>query len=450
MDAITRKHLLEIFRAGVNAADPEAAVLRHVTRVGDILRVGPREFDLARTRNVFIVGAGKASAFMARGLETLLAHRVTAGWVNVKTGHGCALKKVHVHEAAHPVPDAAGVEGSRRIAQLLAQAGAHDLVLCCLSGGGSALLPLPVQPVGLAEKQRLTGDLLACGAPIHEVNAVRKHLSRIKGGQLARMAQPAAVAALILSDVIGDPLDVIASGPTAPDESTFRQALDILAQYGLIARLSAPALAHLQAGAAGRIPDTPKPGDPLFDRVTNILAANNTAAVAAASTRAEELGYAPRVLSTAVEGEARVAAAAQARRAKEIAAQGLPATPPVCMISGGETTVTLRGDGKGGRNQEFALAAALALRGSDGIALLAAGTDGTDGPTDAAGAFADGATCARAEELGLRAADFLARNDAYHFFARLGDLLKTGPTGTNVMDLYLFLIRRLQADRRTG
>lgn len=440
MNAIAREHLSAVFRAGVAAADPEAAVLRHVTRAGDVLRAGPREFNLSQVKRIFVVGAGKASAFMARALEGVLADRITDGWVNVKTGHGCALKQVRVHEAAHPIPDAAGVEGSRQIARLLAAAGADDLVLCCLSGGGSALMPLPVEAVGLAEKRRITGDLLACGAPIQEVNAVRKHLSQIKGGQLARIAQPAQVATLILSDVIGDPLDVIASGPTAPDASTFPQALEIVTRYKLASRLSGAARAHLEAGAAGRIPDTPKPGDALFAGVTNVLAANNSAAIEAASVKARELGYAPHVISATIAGEAREVAATQANLAKEIMETGLPLAPPLCMISGGETTVTLRGNGKGGRNQEFALAGALALRGCAGISLLAAGTDGTDGPTDAAGAFADGDTCARADEAGISAADFLARNDAYHFFTQLGDLLKTGPTGTNVMDLYLFLV----------
>jgi len=440
MRATAGQQLLAVFRAAIAAVDPEAAVLRRVTRDGDVLRVGSREIDLAAARNIFVVGAGKASAFMARALESVLGDRITAGAVNVKTGHGCALRKVRVQEAAHPIPDAAGVEGSRRIEKLLEGAAEGDLVICCLSGGGSALLPLPVESVGLEEKRRITGDLLACGAPIQEVNAVRKHLSRIKGGQLARMARPAKVVTLIMSDVIGDRLDVIASGPTAPDESTFQQALDIIRKYGLEGRLSEGAAAHLRAGAAGRAPETPKPGDPLFEGVTNIIVANNAAAVEAAAEEARRLGYAPYVVSTAVEGEARTVAAAQAGIARGVREKAVPVAPPACLISGGETTVTLRGDGKGGRNQEFALAGALALRGCAGVTLLAAGTDGTDGPTDAAGAFADGETCARAEAAGLDASDFLARNDSYNFFRRLDDLLITGPTGTNVMDLYLFLI----------
>jgi len=440
MYATARQHLLAVFRAGIAAVDPEAAVLRHVARAGDVLRIGPREIDLAAVRSIFVVGAGKASAFMARALESVLGDRITAGLVNVKTGHGCALRKVRVREAAHPIPDAAGVEGSRGIEKLLEGAAEGDLVICCLSGGGSALLPLPVESVGLEEKRRITADLLACGAPIQEVNAVRKHLSRIKGGQLARMARPAQLVTLILSDVIGDPLDVIASGPTAPDESTFQQALDIITKYGLDARLSEGAAAHLRAGAAGRAPETPKPGDPLFDGVSNIVVANNAAAVEAAAEKARRLGYAPYLLSTAVEGEAREVAAAQAGMARGVRENGAPIAPPACIISGGETTVTVRGDGKGGRNQEFALAGSLALRGCAGGTLLGAGTDGTDGPTDAAGAFADGETCARAEAAGLDANDFLRRNDSYNFFRRLDDLLITGPTGTNVMDLYLFLI----------
>ena len=450
MNETARRHLLAIFEAALAAVDPEEAVRRHVARKGDTLRVGNREYDLGGVGRVVVVGAGKASAFMARALEAVLGDRIDDGWVNVKKGHGCPLRKVHVHEAGHPIPDAAGVEGSRRIAHMLGEAGEDDLVLCCLSGGGSALMPLPVEAVGLEEKQRITAALLACGAPIQEVNAVRKHLSQIKGGQLARMAQPARTATLILSDVIGDPLDTIASGPTAADASTFGQALDILKRRNLEGRISAETLEYLCAGDAGKQPETPKPGDLLFARVANVLVANNSAAVEAAAATAKDLGYVPYRLSIGVEGEAREVAAEQAAFAGEVIEKGLPLSPPACIISGGETTVTVRGDGLGGRNQEFALAGAMALSGQAGIALLAAGTDGTDGPTDAAGAFADGDTCRRAEALGLDAADHLRRNDAYHFFDALGDLLKTGPTGTNVMDLYLFLIGGPQADGRTA
>jgi len=440
MRRVERSHLLSIFKAALAAADPEAAVRRHVVVQGDLLRVDDATHDLSAVRRILVVGAGKASAFMARALEGLLGERITAGWVNVKVGHGLPLDRIAVHEAGHPIPDAAGVEGARRIVRVLSEAGSDDLVLCCLSGGGSALLPLPAEGVTLEEKRDVTGALLESGAPINDVNAVRKHLSRVKGGQLAAVAAPARVITLILSDVIGDPLDVIASGPTAPDTTTFRQALDVLDSYGLTDRASPGVLAHLRSGAKGELPETPKPGDPLFERVRNVIVANNRAAVAAAATRASELGYRARVISSELSGEARTAAAKQAALARRVASERSPVAPPACLVSGGETTVTVRGDGLGGRNQEFALAAAIALAGTRGICLLAAGTDGTDGPTDAAGAFADGETVSRASAMGLAARDALDRNDSYHFFQALGDLLKTGPTGTNVMDLYLFLV----------
>jgi len=440
MNEIARRHLRAIFDAGLAAVDPEAAVHKFVTRKGARLHAGDGAIPLSVGGRVIVIGAGKASAFMARALEDILGERISGGWINVKHGHGCELHRIHVHEAAHPIPDAAGVAGSREIARLAQDAGAGDLALCCISGGGSALMPLPVEGVDLAQKQKITAALLACGAPIQELNAVRKHLSRIKGGQLARMAQPARVVTLILSDVIGDPLDTIASGPTAPDETTFADVLEILKKYGLEAAIPRSALDHFRAGAAGGAADTPKPGDRIFDNVANIIVANNDAAVQACANRASELGYQPHVLTTTLQGEAREIAADQVAMAREVLAKGAPVAPPACIISGGETTVTLRGEGLGGRNQEFALAAAMALAGSAQIALLSAGTDGTDGPTDAAGAFADGDTISHAAALDLDAGDFLARNDSYHFFAPLGDLLKTGPTGTNVMDLYLFLV----------
>ena len=433
-------HLLAIFQAGVAAADPAEAVRRHVSRDGPRLRIASREFDLGEIRRVFVVGAGKASARMALALEDILGDRIAGGWLNVKTGHGLKLEKVHVNEAGHPVPDAAGLRGTREIVRIARDAEENDLVLCCFSGGGSSLLPLPVKEVPLEDKQALTRQLLACGADIREVNSVRKHLSQVKGGQLARLAWPARTASLILSDVVGDALDTIASGPTAPDETTFADALSVLEKYRLRHRAPERAVEYLAAGAAGRRPETPKAGEETLSRVCNVIVADNGMAVDACSRKAGELGYRPLVLSTMVEGEARELARLLVAVAQESLAHGRPAKAPACLIAGGETTVTVTGDGLGGRNQEVALSAAVAAAGLDEIAVLAAGTDGTDGPTDAAGAFADGATCGLAAARGLDAAGYLARNDSYHFFEPLGDLLKTGPTGTNVMDLYLVLV----------
>jgi hydroxypyruvate reductase len=377
---------------------------------------------------------------MARAVERLLGARVRGGLINVKDGHLARLRRIELNECGHPVPDARGVGGAQRIAEIARGAGARDLVVCLISGGASALMPMPAPPVTLEEKQATTKLLLACGANIHEINAVRKHISLIKGGQLARLACPAEVLSLLLSDVIGDDLDVIGSGPTAPDASTFAGARAILEKYGLWERIPAAARERIEGGGRGEIAETPKPGDPVFERTTNLVVGSNRLAVDAAARKARELGLRPLVLSTLIEGETRDVARMHAAIAREILASGRPAKPPVCLISGGETTVTLRGSGLGGRNQEFALAAAIDLAGSDGVVVLSGGTDGTDGPTDAAGAIADGATLGRAEGLGLDARRSLAENDSYHFFEALGDLVKTGPTGTNVMDVRLVLV----------
>ncbi len=435
-----RRHALAIFRAALKAADPMEAVLRLLRLERGSLIAGRRRYPLDQFANIHVVGAGKASATMARAVERLLGARVRGGLVNVKYGHLARLRRVELNECGHPVPDMAGVRGARRIAALARAAGERDLLLCLISGGGSALLPAPAEPVTLDEKQATTKLLLACGANIHEINAVRKHISTIKGGQLARLAAPATVVSLLLSDVIGDDLDVIASGPTAPDSSTFAAAQRILEKYSLFDQAPPAVRERLQRGARGEIPETPKPGDELFRRTQNLVVGSNRLAVDAAVSEARKLGYRTLVLSTLIEGETRDIARMHAAIAREMAASGRPLKPPACLISGGETTVTLHGDGLGGRNQEFALAAAVDLAGHDGVVVLSGGTDGTDGPTDAAGAIADGRTMARAAALGLDARHFLARNDSYHFFAPLGDLLKTGPTGTNVMDVRVLLV----------
>lgn len=426
---LLRRHALAIFRAAVEAADPRRTV-----------KAALEKEDLSRFRRIFVVGAGKASAAMAQAAEQALGRRIAGGWINTKDGHLAPLKRITLHEASHPVPDARGVAGARRIAEIAAQAQEGDLLLCLISGGGSALLPLPLDPVSLEEKQETTRLLLACGATIHEINAVRKHLSAIKGGRLARLAQPATVLALLLSDVVGDPLDVIGSGPTAPDTSTFASAWAVIEKYGLQAKIPRTARRLLEDGLAGKVEETPKPGDPCFRRTRNVIVGSNRLAVDAAARKARELGYRPLVLSTTIEGETRDIAAMHAAIAREIAATGRPARPPVCVISGGETTVTLRGKGLGGRNQEFALAAAIALEGVPGVLAFSAGTDGTDGPTDAAGAMADGETLRRAAALGIDARRALQDNDSYRFFQPLGDLVITGPTGTNVMDVRLMLV----------
>jgi len=377
---------------------------------------------------------------MAATVEEIVGARLARGIAVTKYGHGQPLRTVELYEAGHPLPDAAGLQAAGAIEEMLQGTREEDLVLILISGGGSALLPAPAGEVTLDEKGVVTRLLQEAGAEIGELNTVRKHLSRLKGGGLARLAAPARVLTLILSDVIGDPLEVIASGPSVPDPTTYADALEVLDRRRLLAKVPPAVLAHLRRGAAGALPETAKPGAPFFDRTVNLLVGNNARAVFAAAREAERLSYRTLVLSTTVAGEAREVAAVHAAMAREIVARGYPLPPPACLISGGETTVTVRGRGRGGRNQEFALAAALEIAGLPGTLVLSAGTDGTDGPTDAAGAFADGGTVARATTAGLSPRKHLMENDAYPFFASLGDLLMTGPTLTNVMDLRIVLV----------
>lgn len=435
-----RRHAALMLDAALAAVDPERAVRRFVRVKDSTLRIGRRAYDLSGVRRIFVVGAGKAGAPMVAALEAILGDRITAGIVNVKYGHTKPLAHVHLVEAGHPVPDAAGERGAEAMLDLLAGATADDLVLCVISGGGSALLPVPAAPVTLEDKAEVTTLLLRSGATIRELNTVRKHLSRIKGGGLAKAAAPAPVVAIVLSDVVGDPIDAIASGPTAPDPTTFADALDVLERYGLEDRVAPQVLQHLRDGAAGRIPETAKPGDPVFAGVHVVIIGSNEAAARAAARKAEALGYATLLLTTCVEGEAREVARVLAGIGRSTRAAGIPLAPPACVIAGGETTVTVRGSGKGGRCQEFALSAAVAMEEWSDVLVAAFGTDGTDGPTDAAGAVADGATIDRARALGLSARRALANNDAYPFFAALDDLIVTGPTNTNVNDLYVMLV----------
>lgn len=428
-----------VFRAALAAVDPARAIARWCRRQGEQLHIQDRAFDLSRIRRVLVVGAGKATAAMARAVEQLLGDRIDQGLISVKYGHTLPLARIDTMEAGHPLPDANGMQAAQRILAMVQQARADDLVIVLISGGGSALLPLPVPNVLLAEKVATTDQLLRCGATIHEINALRKHLSAIKGGRLARAAAPASIITLMLSDVVGDQPDVIASGPTAPDGSTFGDCLDIVRRYDLDDLLPAGVREHLAAGAAGRHEETPKVDTHAWDHVHNRIVAGNGMALQAAAQTARRLGYRPLVLTSRLEGEARTVARVHAAIARQVADTGEPAPPPVCLLSGGETTVVVKGEGRGGRNQEFALAAALAMADAPAMMLLAAGTDGSDGPTDAAGAFADPTTVRRAAQAGMDARRHLMDNDAYPFFDRLGDLLRTGPTGTNVMDLNIFL-----------
>ncbi|MHB0868895.1 MAG: glycerate kinase type-2 family protein [Chloroflexota bacterium] len=436
-----RRAALEVLSAALDAADPGKAVKRFLQLQGDTLQVAGRSYDLRGYDRVLVVGAGKAGSSMASAVEEVLGDRVAGGIVNVKYGHVAPTRRVKIHEAGHPMPDEQGLAGTQEMVALLEGAGPRDLVISVISGGGSALMDLPVEGITLDHMKSLTDAMLRSGATINEINTIRKHLSQVKGGGLARIASPARVVSLILSDVVGNPLDFIASGPTVPDSTSFQDAWRVLEQYGLTDAMPEPIAARLRAGVRGEIPDTLKEGDPVFERVQNVVVASNELAAEAAAEKARELGFNTLLLSTFVEGEAREVAKVYAAIAREMLAYGRPLARPACVIAGGETTVTVRGKGKGGRNQEMALSAAIKIAGLEDVMIVPAATDGTDGPTDATGAIADGTTVARAQAAGIDAAEYLANNDAYHFFEKLGDLIKTGPTNTNVNDLtfvYLF------------
>lgn len=423
--------------------DAARAVFDAALRAGD---VGPlvhralEGLDQSPRGRVLVVGAGKASGAMAAAAEEALGDRVADGVVAVKDGHLAPTRRVRLLEAGHPVPDRRGAEAARAIRDLASTASADDLVLVLVSGGGSALTPAPAPPITLEEKQSLTRLLLRAGANINQLNAVRKHCSTLKGGQLARAAAPARVQALLLSDVIGDALDVIASGPTAPDASTFAEAMGILARFDIRDQVAPSIVARLQQGMLGAIPETPKPGDPLFERVGNLVIGNNALVVDAAAAAARELGLVPHVLTRSLEGEAREVGRRFAAMARDIREGRGPVAPPCCVIAGGETTVTVRGQGSGGRCQELALAAAIELEGVPGVVVLAAGTDGSDGPTTAAGGVADGRSVRRARTAGVDLSAHLADNSSHAALEALGDLLVTGPTNTNLLDLYLIVV----------
>ena len=435
-----RDKALRIFKAAVEEVDPYQAVKRYLHRKSSRLYVGTKLYQLDDFKRVFVVGGGKAAASMAKAVEEVLGDRIEAGLINVKYGYTEKLKLIKVNEAGHPIPDKSGMQGCIEILNLLSQTKSDDLVICLISGGGSALLPLPCEGITLEEKRRTTELLLKCGATIQEINAVRKHISKIKGGRLACAAYPSELITLILSDVIGDDLAVIASGPTVPDKSTFLDAKEVLRRYELLDKLPGSIIRHIQQGIEGKIPETPKENKTIFRRAFNLIVGSNVLAIRGAEKKAKELGFNTLFLSSSIEGEAKEIAKVHAAIAREILSTGNPIPPPACVISGGETTVTVKGDGLGGRNLEFALAAGMEIEGLDGVVILSAGTDGTDGPTDAAGGIVDGSTVKRAKKLGLDPKKYLERNDSYHFLKQLDDLVITGPTRTNVMDIRVVLV----------
>lgn len=425
----------DVMRAALAAVDPAEAVRRVMQLDGEALRVGGHTYDLRKYRRVVVVGAGKASAPMARATEEILGSRVAGGHVIVKVGYLDTTTRVALHEASHPVPDQAGIDGTARIVRILQEAGEEDLVICLISGGGSALMILPDDSISLMDYRALTDSLLRSGADITRINTIRKHVERVKGGRLAQVAFPATVLSLVLSDVVGNPLDFIASGPTVPDPTTFADAMQVLSDFDLIGKVPATVESRLRAGVAGEIPETPKPGDRIFDRVRTVVIGSNEIAAAAAVHRARALGFQTLHLTSFLEGEAREAAKFVVAIAREIEGRNRPVTTPAMVLCGGETTVTVRGAGRGGRNQELALAAGLAMGGVPNVLVATLATDGSDGPTDAAGGFADAGSVQRMREAGVDPRVALGANDSNDALMRAGDLIVTGPTNTNVNDL---------------
>ena len=441
-----REDAVSLFQASLDPVNPHEAVRRFVRLEGNRLILGKEGqekigLDLEDYGKVYLVGGGKATAPMARAIEELLGERIDEGIIVVKYGFTEGLAHTETIEAAHPLPDEKGVKGTKKILDLLNRAGKGDLVFSLISGGGSALLPQPAGQIRLEEKQAVTGDLLKCGASIDEINAIRKHISATKGGQMARAAYPATVINLMLSDVVGDRMDVIASGPFVPDPSTFKESIEIIERYHLDA-IPASVRKYLELGIEDRVPETPKEGDPIFEKVHNFIIGSNILALEAAGARALKMGYNSLILSSMIEGETRDVARVHEAIVREILKTGRPLNPPACIISGGETTVTIHGEGKGGRNQEFCLAAAMGIKDLPlKVVILSGGTDGNDGPTDAAGAIVDPTTVIRGREKGMEASEYLANNDSYNYLKEIDDLLVTGPTNTNVMDVRILLVK---------
>jgi hydroxypyruvate reductase len=440
-----RRAASAILASGLEAADPYRLVSQHLRLEGRRLKAGGVSHDLGRGRLV-VVAAGKAAGAMARAAESVLGSRISDA-LAVTTAATAPLERTRLRLASHPVPDARGLEAAAEIERLARGLGEDDLLLVLLSGGASALLPAPVGGVSLEDKAATTSLVMRAGATIHELNTIRKHLSRLKGGGLARAASPARLVCLVLSDVVGDDLSTIASGPTVPDPTSFDEALAILRRRAGLDAVPAPVRAHFEAGSRGEVPETPKPGDEAFRRATTRIVGSNRLSVDAAARTARKLGLRPVVLTTRLEGEAREAARVLVGILRECVESGRPAAPPLCLLAGGETTVTVRGSGRGGRNQEIALAAVDALAAFPIPAVVASlATDGIDGTSEAAGGVADDSSARRARDLGLAApAEFLAENDSFGFLAPLADLILTGPTGTNVVDVTALLAGRRSA-----
>jgi len=435
MERKAREIMLGLLESAIETVDGKKSIISSISLEDECFSVEDLEIPLKG--KALVIGAGKASGKMAEGVEYVLLDHIHAGHVNVLSGtEGLFnLGKVRTFPAGHPIPDHNTLEGTRKIVELVRGLDKSDVVITLISGGGSALMEMPMPGITLEDLNRATRLLLECGARIQEINSVRKHISQVKGGRLARLCYPATVISLIISDVIGDPLDSIASGPTAPDTTTFQDAWEVLEKYDLLKKMPKSIVETLKKGVRGEIHDTPKPGDPVFERVHNFIVANNEKALYAAANQAKALGLNTLVLGSFIEGEARHVGQALAGIAQGIKHQNVPISPPAVVLAGGETTVRVVGSGKGGRNQEVVLGSVEKIADEEGLCIASVGTDGVDGVTDAAGAIADGKTLSRALSLGLKPSTFLNRNDSYSFFLALNDLIFTGPTLTNVMDV---------------
>jgi len=436
-----KKIVLNVLRVVLDAVNPINLIKDNVKVVGDRFIVRDVMLDLSRFRRILVIGAGKAVGGMAYGLESVLNDKIDDGLIIVPRGSKVPyLKRIKVIEASHPIPDQSSVNGARMVLELLRSLSENDLVIVLISGGGSALMSLPVEGITLEDKSRIIKSLMLRGANIIELNTVRKHLSQVKGGQLARHAYPATVLSLIISDVIGNPVDVIASGPTAPDSTTFDDAINVLKRYNLWEGISERVKDFLIRGVRGEVPETPKSDDPIFKRVHNIIIADNSFACKVAVRELERIGVRAIYLSSSIEGEARYVGSVIGDIVKGIAVGETNLNKPVGIVMGGETTVTVKGSGVGGRNQELCLSAAFKIRGLKNVVIASIGTDGIDGVTDAAGAIIDGSTIDRGIAKGLDPLKYLNNNDSYTFFKALDDLVITGPTGTNVNDILISII----------
>jgi len=435
-----KRDILRVIWGAIDSVNPESAVREHLKLRYENLHIGNRVIDLSKTSNIYVIGAGKATPLMAKTTENILMKRLKGGLVCTKYGHSVPLHNINVMEAGHPIPDKNSQLAAQRTLRLAGSCEANDLLICLLSGGASSIWAAPQPPIKLDEKKQVTESLLACGANIHEINTIRKHISNIKGGQLAEAAQPAMLITLAISDVVGDQLSSIGSGPTVADPTTFKNVFDIVNKYNLMSKLPQSVSDIVWDGYKKLIKDTPKPSNPAFSKKIELVIGSNKKALEMAQQTARYLGYQVQILSSKLTGEAKEIGPKLVEQAKELAASQRPGDKPWMLLAGGETTVTLSGNGKGGRNQEMSLAAAIAMEGVDNMTFASIGTDGTDGPTDAAGAIADGSTVARGKSRGLDAHIYLANNDSYNYFKGTGDLIKTGPTGTNVMDIQVLIV----------